>query len=105
MKKKKYDYFRTVKEKTECVIDKYLYIPNIIYNGLDIDFKEKYYSLILKIFDNEIYGRDFKFTKEEINFYTTYNVDSMLKETISLCQEDIIYYKKQIKKATGYIAP
>lgn len=105
IKKKKYDYFKTVKEKTEYIIDKYLNIPYMHYNEIELNFKENFYFLVLKIFDSEIYGRDLKFTKEEFNFYTTYNVDMILKETISLCQEDILYYKKQIKKAKGHIVP
>lgn len=98
IKKNNYDYFKIVKEKTEYAINKYLYIPNMHYNEIELNFKENFYFLVLKIFDREIYGRDLKFTREEINFYTTYNVNMILKEIIELCQKDILYYKKQIKK-------
>lgn len=100
MKKQKiYDYYKTIKEKSDYVIDKYLYIPNINYNKLEINFKENFYYLMLKIFDGEIYERHFEFTTKECNFILDYKIDNILKEVIELCSKDIVYYKKQIKKA------
>lgn len=97
-KKKEYDYYKTIKEKTEFIIDKYLYIPIMEYDGLEINFKQNFYIFFLKLIDKEVYGLDFKFSKGEISFYTTFKVDTILKEAIALCQPDIRYYRKQIKK-------
>lgn len=97
-KKKKYDYFKTVKEKTEYIIDKYLNIPYMHYNEIELNFKENFYFLILKIFDEEIYGRDLKFTKDEIKFYLNYKIDNIIVELFELCKSDIKQYKKQISK-------
>lgn len=79
-----------------------MYQPLTI-NGLEEDFKQNLYYFFLRLIDREVYGLEFKFSKEEMNFYTTYNIDTIFKEIIELCQEDILYYKKQIKKAKGHL--
>lgn len=75
-----------------------MYQPLTI-NGLEEDFKQNLYCFLLKLIDMEVYKLEFKFTRAEVNFYTTYNIDTILKEAIELCSKDILYYKKQIKKA------
>lgn len=41
------------------------------------------------------------FSKVEFDFFIDFKIDKILREIIELCKPDILYYKKQIKKATG----
>lgn len=93
MLKKEYDYYKIIREKTELIINRHLYIDNINYNGYDIVYKEKFFEFITNLFNKYIYECEFVFNQNEIDFFFDLNINSILREIIIACQKDIILYK------------
>ncbi|MBS5084076.1 MAG: hypothetical protein E7B11_07800 [Clostridiales bacterium] len=102
-KKKEHDYYMSIRKKAEYIFNRYnllLRIPNLDYSNYyykKIIYQEIFNEFLLNLFNKEIYGLEFTFTKNEWEFFIDFELDKILKEIIALCRKDIEQYKKMNK--------
>lgn len=102
-KKKEHDYYMSIRKKAEYIFNRYnllLRIPNLDYSNYyyqKIIYQEIFVDFLLNLFNKEIYGLEFTFTKNEWEFFIDFELDKILKEIIALCRKDIEQYKKMNK--------
>lgn len=94
MPPKNYDFYKSIREKTEIIFNRHLYLDNINYNGYEIVYKEKFFEFIINLFIKNIYNCDFVFSRAEVDLFFDLNINSILREIIVACQNDIIFYKR-----------
>ena len=92
-----YDYYKSLMKKSEKIYEKYnlrKYIQNVtVYKEYVV--KQQLYQFIVKICNNQIYGIDYVFSKEEIDFVLDYHIEKILYDIICEVSSDIKIVKSK----------
>jgi hypothetical protein len=97
----KYDYYESIKRKSDMLFYKYsmerfieLYKNNNTTNLINEEIaKEMLYNLNLNICNQCVYNYVYTYTSDDLNFITNFNIDIILKDIMNVFKDDIIKMK------------
>lgn len=98
--KKRYNYYIQIRKKTNEIYNKYNFVEYIKkenngrYDSLvETVIKEKLYNLILNICNQVIYGYNYIFSKDDLYFIETFEIDKSFDYIIEFILEDVVRMK------------